>query len=271
MVLEGERAIAAARQVIGATDPLEASPGSIRGDFAIEMGTNMVHGSDSEESSLREAALFFPTSEGWPAPAISLWSSPRARRRAGRSWNGSVCSFVVVVPEVQELEHGDPAQVALENALRKAQAVLDDRARGSVSARPHSRPTDKELILGVDTLVSKDGQIYGKPRDLDHARQTLRMLSGASHEVLSGIALLGPGGLARRVLTRTSVSFRALDERTLEWYLRTGEWQQRAGAYAIQGAGAALVREISGDYQNVVGLPLTSLLDMCPGLLTGGV
>lgn len=124
-----------------------------------------------------------------------------------------------------------------------------------------------ELVLGVDTLVSKGAHIYGKPRDVEHARQTLSALSGVSHEVLSGLALLGPGGCARSALARTTVSFRELDEHLLDWYLATGEWRERAGAYAIQGAGAALVRAVSGDYENVVGLPLASLLDMCPDLL----
>jgi septum formation protein len=76
-------------------------------------------------------------------------------------------------------------------------------------------------------------------------------------------------GEERVAHARTDVTFRTLSETMLDWYLATGEWRGRAGGYAIQGAGAALVREVAGDYENVVGLPLASLLDLYPGLLTG--
>lgn len=155
---------------------------------------------------------------------------------------------------VEELAAGDPAAVAAENALRKAQAVRDAGVCGPV--------------LGVDTLVALDGAIYGKPADETHARETLRRLSGATHEVHSGLVLLLDGE-RRTAQACTSVTFRALREGLLDWYLATGEWRGRAGGYAIQGAGAALVRSVQGDYENVVGLPLASLLDVYPELLAG--
>jgi septum formation protein len=179
-------------------------------------------------------------------------------------------SFVVAPADVRELERGVPAEVALENALRKAQAVCQERSRAQAGIATSSTSSRQEIVLGVDTLVSMGGAIYGKPRDRDDARQTLAALSGARHEVISGMALLGPGALRRRALARTTVRFRELDEHILDWYLQTGEWRERAGGYAIQGAGAALVREVSGDYENVVGLPLASLLDVCPELLDVG-
>ena len=163
-------------------------------------------------------------------------------------------SFTVRPTAVDELDRGDPGEVALENALRKARAA--------------QRPGVGEVVLGCDTLVALDGTIYGKPRDEREARATLRALSGATHEVLSGLVLSLGGERERTVLARTAVTFRELDGGTLDWYLARGEWRGRAGGYAIQGAGAALVRGVEGDYENVVGLPLARLLDIYPDLLT---
>jgi len=152
---------------------------------------------------------------------------------------------------VSELAAGDPADVTVENALRKARSV---------------RAAAAEAVLGCDTVVSLEGEIYGKPAEEEQARSTLQRLSGKTHEVVSGLALLLEGE-ERTVVARTDVSFRVLDESMLDWYVGLGEWRERAGGYAIQGAGAALVRTVSGDYENVVGLPLTSLLDIYPELL----
>jgi septum formation protein len=156
---------------------------------------------------------------------------------------------------VAELEQGDPEAIALENALRKARAAL--------------APGANEAVLGCDTLVALGGTVYGKPTDESAARETLTALSGATHEVVSGLALLIEGGPRRTAVARTSVTFRVLSGDLLDWYLATGEWRGRAGGYAIQGAGAALVRSVDGDYENVVGLPLATLLDLYPELLSG--
>ena len=144
---------------------------------------------------------------------------------------------------VPELADGDPEEVAVENARRKAQAV------------------EGALVLGVDTVVALDGAIYGKPRDEAHARWTLAALSGATHQVISGLALVRDGDL-RTASAVTDVTFRDLNGSLIDWYLAAGEWRERAGGYAIQGRGAALVRAIRGDYLNVVGLPATALLDL---------
>jgi septum formation protein len=173
-------------------------------------------------------------------------------------------SFTVRPTDCPELEQGDPGEVALENALRKARVA---RRLG----------TEGEVVLGCDTLVALRGTIYGKPRDEREARATLQALSGATHEVISGIAVLlagarrtetdGSQGGQRTALARTAVTFRTLDEELLDWSLESGEWRGRAGGYAIQGTGAALIRRVEGDYENVVGLPLASLLDIYPELL----
>jgi len=145
--------------------------------------------------------------------------------------------------DVAEVEEGDPVLAAGENALRKALAI------------------DGELVLGVDTVVALGGVIYGKPADEAQARETLGALSGATHQVVSGIALVRDG-TPQTATAVTDVTFRALDDGRIGWYLATGEWRERAGGYAIQGRGAALVRQISGDYLNVVGLPAAALLDL---------
>ncbi len=163
------------------------------------------------------------------------------------------------VPCVAELEQGPPELLTVENALRKARAV---HARGASAT-----------VLGCDTVVALDGRLHGKPADARAARETLRALAGRTHEVISGIAVLVAEGEAepveRTACARTEVSFRALSPRLLDWYVATGEWRGRAGGYAIQGAGAALVWSVAGDYENVVGLPLARLLDIFPELLEG--
>src|SRR4051812_11929849 len=123
--------------------------------------------------------------------------------------------FEVVVPDVEELEDGDPREMVIENALRKARAV------------------DGDLVLGVDTTVVVDGVPYGKSIDAEEARRTLETLSGRTHEVWSGIALN-----ERTAAACTEVTFRRLDEGVIDWSLGTGEWRERAGGYAIQGRGA---------------------------------
>ncbi len=155
-----------------------------------------------------------------------------------------------------ELERGKPQGVALENALRKARAVRDARSamRG-------------EAVLGVDTLVALGEEIYGKPADEAQARATLSALSGHTHRVISGVALLLDGH-ERTAVACTEVSFREVPEELLAWCLARGEWRERSGGYAIQGASAALVRSVRGDYENVVGLPLATLLDLYPELLS---
>jgi septum formation protein len=152
---------------------------------------------------------------------------------------------------VEELEAGDPGQATVENALRKARAV----------AGP-----EQEVVVACDTVVALEGRIYGKPADAVQARATLEALAGRTHEVISGLAVLLDGE-ERTAIARTLVSFRAIGGRTLDWYVARGEWRERAGGYAIQGAGAALVRSIEGEYENVVGLPVATLLDLYPQLL----
>jgi septum formation protein len=110
--------------------------------------------------------------------------------------------------------------------------------------------------------------VLGKPADRQEAETLLRRLSGRTHEVMSGIVVRGGAGERSDVAT-TRVRFRRLERSDLDWYLATEEWRERAGGYAIQGKGAALVEEIEGDYWNVVGLPVPALLRLAPDLLGG--
>jgi septum formation protein len=160
--------------------------------------------------------------------------------------------FRVEVPEVEEVVAGEPREVVVENALRKA------RAR----ARPG------ELVLGADTAVVLERRIFGKPADAAEAAGFLKALSGGTHEVMTGVALAEDGG-ERTDVAVTRVRFRELAAADVDWYLATGEWRGRAGGYAIQGRGAALVDSIEGDYWNVVGLPVPALLRLVPDLLRG--
>jgi len=123
----------------------------------------------------------------------------------------------------------------------------------------------------VDTDVAVDGRLLGKPTDVAGARERLEALAGRSHEVLSGLVVVERGEAApeRAALARTQVRFRELDESLLDRYLSSGEWRDRAGAYAIQGLGSALVDSIRGDFSNVVGLPVRALLELAPEFFPG--
>jgi septum formation protein len=151
--------------------------------------------------------------------------------------------------DVREVTDGDPAAAAAENARRKAQA-----AGGG------------ERVLGADTIVALDGAILPKPAGVEQARTWLRALSGRDHDVFGGLCVV-EGAQRREAQVRTRVRFRALSPAEIEWYLGTDEWRDRAGGYAIQGRGAALVAEIEGDYLNVVGLSAAALLGLLPDLL----
>jgi septum formation protein len=153
---------------------------------------------------------------------------------------------------VEEETAGEPEAVAAENARRKATAPRGDDPPGT-------------LVLGADTLVAVDGDVLGKPVDAAQARAFVARLAGRTHQVVGGIALVRDGELVARAVEVTDVSFRDLSAEAVAAYVETGEWRGRAGGYAIQGRGAALVRGIVGDYLNVVGLPLARLLDLLPG------
>jgi septum formation protein len=183
-------------------------------------------------------------------PAVVLASRSPQRREILSRLN---LDFTVRVSSAPEIEQGDPAAVTVENALRKARAV---------AGAPGGPP---ELIVGCDTVVALDGRLFGKPVDEREAAATIRALAGRTQQVVSGLAVLFAGE-ERTAVTVTEVTFKVLGEPLLASYVATGEWRERSGGYAIQGAGAELVAEVRGDIDNVVGLPLSTLLDICPEL-----
>jgi septum formation protein len=178
-----------------------------------------------------------------PAPPLLL-ASRSPQRRAILEQLG--IPFDVIVPRYEETaEKGDPRAEVERHARGKAHSVA--AVAGDVP------------VLGIDTEVVLGGRVYGKPGDASEAEAMLEALSGKTHEVVSGLCLLTPGWEeVRHEVTR--VSFRSLTPRELGLNVASGEWKGRAGGYAIQGLGGALVERIEGDYLNVVGLPAALLV-----------
>lgn len=152
-------------------------------------------------------------------------------------------SFEVKVSSVEEVTGGNlaPAEIVVENAVRKAKAVAE------------AFPGD--AVLGADTIVFLDGRVYGKPKDGEEAKAMLRALAGREHEVATGIAWVHAGEVFTDVET-TRVFFAPLTEEAIDAYVKTGESLDKAGAYAIQGRAAQFIESIEGSFSNVVGLPL---------------
>jgi len=157
--------------------------------------------------------------------------------------------FAVAPPEISEaeIELADPAETAERRSWAKAEAVA--------AARSHAG-----LVIGADTVVVVDGTALGKPGDAEEARAMLERLSGRSHLVISGLAVLdGSAGTGKVIHEVSVVTFRRLSPSTIDAYVATGEPLDKAGAYGVQGKGAALVERVEGCYFNVVGLPLARL------------
>ena len=183
-------------------------------------------------------------------PLILASSSPRRRELL------AACGipFQIIPASIDERPWRDePAAACVRRlALAKAEAV----------AQRHPRA----VVLGADTIVTIGGRLLGKPQSLDEARQMLRQLSGNLHAVLTGVAVLslemagGAGAQRASEVVASRVLMRPFTEATIAWYLATGEPLDKAGAYAVQGLGAALIEWVEGSYTNVVGLPLTETL-----------
>ena len=147
--------------------------------------------------------------------------------------------FVVRIPQVDEsVRSGEIPELYV-------QRVASAKAAASVG----------DVVLGADTCVVLDGQIYGKPSDLEHAEAMLWEFSGKVHTVITGITVQTRDLLLCEVVT-TRVEFVSLDQSLVDWYLNLDESSDKAGAYALQGAGSSLVKAIDGSHSNVIGLPL---------------
>lgn len=188
------------------------------------------------------------------ASVVLASGSPQRRELLGKLG----VEFDVVVPGVEELTGGDPEAEVLENARRKARAVVA-HAAATGPAR---------TIVACDTDVVLDGRALGKPADAAEAREYLDRMSGRAHEVLSGLVVLVDGE-ERSGLESTAVAFGQLDDATKERYVAFGEWRGRSGGYAIQTLGSTLVERVEGSVSNVVGLPVGLLFQLAPELFTG--
>ena len=188
-----------------------------------------------------------------PAPPLLL-ASTSPQRRAILEQLG--LPFEVAAPRYVEDDapEVDPVELVRAHAQGKARSLAEEAGE---------RP-----VLGVDTAVVVDGRVYGKPAGSDEAAEMLEALGGRTHEVLSGLCLVTPGWeVVEHDVTR--VTFRDLTPRDLAAYVASGEWEGRAGGYAIQGIGAGLVARIEGDYLNVVGLPAALLVRLLATRLPG--
>ncbi len=171
--------------------------------------------------------------------------------------------FEVLATGIEEITHGDPASVVVANARLKAEAALEDL---TAPGRPEGSGVGR-LVIGCDTDVVIEDHLIGKPEDEVRAREYLAQLSGRTHRVVSGLAVIGPGGdEVRTGVEETRVRFRSLTPGDIDRYLATGEWKGRAGGYAIQGRGSALVDRVEGDVANVIGLPIDLLYRLAPEL-----
>lgn len=145
----------------------------------------------------------------------------------------------------------DPAQLVRELSLRKGRAVRELlKAEGTWD--------EETLIIASDTVVAANGEILGKPQGNADAARMLRLLSGSAHHVVSGVALL----LGDREIAdaeQTAVRFATMSEKDIEWYVKSGEPADKAGAYAVQGLASLFIEGLDGDYFNVVGLPVHRL------------
>ena len=177
-----------------------------------------------------------------PPPLILASASPRRAELL----RGLGLPFEIITSQAEEIEDESlpPGEVALQNALRKAQAVA-------------ARHADR-LILGADTVVALGGKLFGKPRDLPHAETMLQALQGQTHQVITGVAVVFPGGMVS-FTESTDVTFHQLSLPQIRDYLAKVHVLDKAGAYAIQEHGDLIIAKTSGSWSNVVGLPLEKL------------
>lgn len=150
----------------------------------------------------------------------------------------------VVPADIDETPHAgeQPADYVRRLAESKARAVQERLATGA-------------LVLGADTTVDLNGVIFGQPEDEADARRMLKLLSARTHRVHTGVAVVGPTAIQALVVT-SMVTFEPVTDALLDWYIGTGEWQGKAGSYAIQGLGGTLVQSTRGSMSNIIGLPL---------------
>ena len=158
-------------------------------------------------------------------------------------------SFEIIVPNVDESVEGHARDVVAVLADRKANAVASGQTDG--------------IVIASDTLVSYEGRALGKPTDPSDAKRMLKMLSGRTHEVFTGVAIVdAASGKSSSRVVRTGVCFRELSDSEIDAYIATGEPMDKAGAYAIQGGAHGFVESFEGSYENVIGFPVDDIREM---------
>jgi septum formation protein len=179
-------------------------------------------------------------------PKIILASESPRRRELLASLG---LDFDIIVSGVEEdrLEKETPEQHAIRLAIEKATSV--------------SEQYPDAVVIGADTIVIIDNEILGKPADEKHALQMLRKLSGRTHQVITGFAILKNTKVLVHTCIRSFVTFKVLSEEELNWYVQTVEPYDKAGAYAVQGIGAFFIKKIEGSFTNVIGLPLAEIVE----------
>ena len=156
----------------------------------------------------------------------------------------------LIIPEYEVLVSGCEEFVPEGTPAEKVPAILaEQKALAVAKLRP------EDTVIGSDTVVVLGGEIFGKPKDETHAHSMLKSLSGKKHFVYTGVAVAEKGSV-RSFVQKTEVEFYELSDETIEKYIATGEPMDKAGAYGIQGKGSVLVKGITGDYFNVMGLPV---------------
>ncbi|KKP40181.1 MAG: Maf-like protein, septum formation protein [Candidatus Peregrinibacteria bacterium GW2011_GWF2_33_10] len=171
--------------------------------------------------------------------------------------------FEVVPSNYEEIfdEKLLPHELVMKHAEGKAVDVYSSFLR-----KQESFLQDERIILAIDTIGFCNGKVLEKPKDREHAKEMISMLSGTTHEVYSGLCLINLKLNKKNVQhEKTVITFEKMTEEEIEWYLDQNEWQDKAAAYAVQGKGALFVKKISGDFFNVVGLPICRLYQMIKG------
>ncbi|MBQ5470739.1 MAG: septum formation protein Maf [Treponema sp.] len=184
-------------------------------------------------------------------PIILASSSPR-RQEILKLLN---IPFRVIMPNIDETT----------SALIEAEDVPEMLAREKVMAVIRSLPPQQEIpwVLGADTIVIKDGKVYGKPQNQDEAEEFLREFSGTTHQVITSLVLYnGRKKITTSRVAKTNVTFKTLTENEIQWYLETGEWHGAAGGYRIQSLASILIEKIEGSQSCVTGLPIYELYDI---------
>ena len=288
MVVQGPSAVKVVRDMMGATNPIEAAPGTIRGDFALEIGENVVHGSDSVESAEREIGLFFAAGPagrlGEPASAPGCPHSPADFRLYLASASPRRRELLVGAGRPVHRRRGASAEEVLSRGRRRRRSPsANARAKARGAVLPADAPAGC-FVLGADTIVVVDGSVLGKPADARgcsrHARRPVgprargdhRRRAGAPRRVAGGVWLGSTcerGGCEQeRACRRRGIGDhrgRVPDPRAPPTSTPTSpraSGRAKRAAYAIQGLAAFFVQGIVGDYANVVGLPLSLVAEL---------